>query len=73
MCCCVIIFITFSDLHSAAANNSLKICRFIVENNQDFSTWASNTNCNTPLHTAAWKGNIEIYKTIMAKVKDKNA
>ena len=61
-----------TPLHTAASNNSLKICRFIVENNKDFSTWASSTNGNTPLHTAAWRGHIEIYKIIMAKIKAKN-
>ena len=61
-----------TPLHSAAANNSLKVCRFIVENNPDYNTWASTTNGNTPLHTAAWRGHIEVYKIIMGKVKDRN-
>ena len=61
-----------TPLHVAATNNSLEICRFIVQNNQDYSKWAITTNGNTPLHNAAWRGHIEIYKIIMAKVKDKN-
>ena len=61
-----------TPLDSAVANNSLKVCRYIVENNEDPVSWTnSNTGC-TPLHLAAWKGHIEVYKMLIEKVKDIN-
>ena len=59
-----------TPLDMAALNNSLKVCRYIVENIQDpyhacMQEW-------TPLHEAAVRGHIEVYKIYMEKVVDKN-
>ena len=57
----------------AASNNSLNVCRYIVENNQDPISYANSSGReSTPLHMAAIKGHIEIYKILMEKVADKN-
>ena len=62
-------------LDMAVDNNSLKVCRYIVENNQDpisYPDTNSGVRESTPLHMAALKGHIEIYKILMEKVVDKN-
>ena len=47
--------------------------RYIVENNQDpYSIANSRLQEGTPLHIAAMKGHIEVYKIYMEKVADKN-
>ena len=59
---------TTTALDVAVNNNSLKVCRFIVENNQDqliTSGWTS-------LHAAVTVDHTEIYKIIMEKFVDKN-
>ena len=64
-----------TPLDTAAIHNSINVCRFIVENNQDQIPW-DNTSSRlhgwTPLHTAALKGHTVIYKIIMKKLTDKN-
>ena len=54
-----------------AVLNSLKVCRYIVENNQDPYPYARLREW-TPLHEAALSGHIEVYKIYMEKVADKN-
>ena len=62
-----------TPLVMAVLNNSLKVCRYIVENNQDPISYTDSGGRDwTPLHIAAIKGHIEIYKIIMEKVADKN-
>jgi ankyrin repeat protein len=65
-----------SPLDMAVKHNSLKVCKFIVENNQvptyyprPHSTVTALHRC---LHIAAFKGRMEIYKIIMEKVADKD-
>ena len=65
-----------TPLDMAVKHNSLKVCRFIVENNQVPSYYTllnhTITALHRSLHIAALKGRIEIYKIIMEKVADKN-
>ena len=62
-------------LDMAVVNNSVKVCRYIVENNQD-PIYYPDTNSGglegMPLHIAAHKGHIEIYKVLIEKLADKN-
>ena len=60
-----------NDMNTAAFHNSLKVCRYIVENNSDQISW-DNSSVTTILIEAAFQGHIKIYKMIMAKVADKN-
>ena len=62
-------------LDMAVVNNSINVCRYIVENNQDpisYPDTNSGVRESTPLHMAALKGHIEIYKILTEKVVDKN-
>ena len=64
-----------TPLDTAAFHNSINVCRFIVENNQDQIPWdktSSRLHGWTPLHTAALKGHTAIYEIIMKKLTDKN-
>ena len=59
-------------LNVAAFHNSLKVCRYIVENNSDQIFWNNNSSVTKILIVAAFRGHVKIYKMIMAKVADKN-
>ena len=59
-------------LDIAVHNNSLKVCRFIVENNWDKLLQDSISSGWTLLHAAVTEGHTEIYKIIMEKFADKN-
>ena len=62
-----------TPLDTAASKNSLNVCRYIVDNNQDPYFYANTTLHEwTPLHVAAVRGHIEVYKIYMEKVADKN-
>ena len=60
-----------TPLDMAVLNKSLKVCRYIVENNQDPYPYGRLPEW-TPLHEAAVRGHIEVYKIYMEKVADKN-
>ena len=59
-------------LNTAAFHNSLNVCRYIIKNNSDQISWDNNSSVAIILLSAAFRGHIEIYKMIMAKVADKN-
>ena len=63
---------TTTSLDVAINNNSLKVCRFIVENNWDKLQQDSISSGWTLLHAAVTEGHTEIYKMIMDKFADKN-
>ena len=65
-----------TPLNLAVNNNSLNVCRFIIENNYVPSSHI-HSEMGYPevygfLHCAALRGQIEIYKIIMESVADKN-
>ena len=55
----------------AVIHNSLKVCKFIVENDLDQILLDNTSGGQTFLHTAALFGHIELYKMILEKVADK--
>ena len=62
-----------TPLDMAVLNNSFKVCRYIVENDQDPISYTNSGGHKVrALHIAAIKGHIDIYKFIMEKVADKN-
>ena len=60
-----------TPLGFAVIHNSLKVCKFIVENDPDQILKDNTRGGQTFLHTAALFGHIEIYKMIIEKVADK--
>ena len=70
------IYPILTPLNLAVNNNSIHVCRFIVENNYVPSSLID-SELGYPevyrfLHCAAMRGQIEIYKIIMESVADKN-
>ena len=59
-------------LNIAVIRNSLKVCKFIVENNPEQIPLINTSRSVYALHIAANKGHTEIYKVIMEKEADKN-
>ena len=63
----------FTLLHYAAGKGNFKICKRIVDNPEYTNPGdASDVYGNTPLHTAARYGHLDIFKLLIHHVKDKS-